>query len=64
MQGAPFTPSLDPHGLFNAWKALVYVTALAAVFLPSSVLTCVMTFGSGVMKRPILGSSGRCWRSV
>jgi hypothetical protein len=57
MQGAPvYVPSLDPHGLFNAWKALVfYVTALAAMFCILSFDLWPMTTAPAVMKQPILG---------
>jgi len=57
MQGAPvYVPSLDPHGMFNAWKALVfYVTALAAMFCILSFDLWPMTTSPAVMKQPILG---------
>ena len=57
MQGAPvYVPSLDPHGLFNAWKALVfYVTALAAMFCILCFDLWPMTTAPAVMKQPILG---------
>ncbi|MEO8258741.1 MAG: hypothetical protein ABI868_15435 [Acidobacteriota bacterium] len=57
MQGAPvYVPSLDPHGLFNAWKALVfYVTALAAMFGLLCFDLWPMTIAPAVMKQPLLG---------
>ncbi len=57
MQGAPvYVPALDPHGLFNAWKALVfYVTALAAMFFIINFDLWPMTKSSAVMQQPVLG---------
>jgi hypothetical protein len=57
MQGAPvYVPALDPHGWFNAWKALVfYVTALAAMFCVLCFDLWPMTTVPAVMKQPILG---------
>ncbi len=57
MRGAPvYVPALDPHGLFNAWKALVFcVTALAAMFLIISFDLWPLTTSPTVMKQPILG---------
>jgi hypothetical protein len=57
MQGAPvYVASLDPHGWFNAWKALVfYVTALAAMFCLLCFDLWPMTTVPAVMKQPILG---------
>ena len=57
MQGAPvYVPSLDPHGWFNAWKALVfYVTSLAAMFCLLCFDLWPMTTVPAVMKQPILG---------
>ncbi len=57
MQGAPvYVPSLDPHGLFNAWSALVfYVTAIAVMFLMLCFDLWPLTKSPGVMKQPVLG---------
>lgn len=57
MQGAPvYVPALDPHGLFNAWYALVfYVTALAAMFLLVNFDLWPLTKFPGVMQQPVLG---------
>ncbi len=57
MQGAPvYVPALDPHGLFNAWSALVfYVTALAAMFLMLSFDLWPLTKFPAVMQQPMLG---------
>jgi len=57
MQGAPvYVPALDPHGLFNAWSALVfYVTALAAMFLLLNFDLWPLTRSPRVMKQPVLG---------
>lgn len=57
MQGAPvYVPALDPHGMFNAWSALVfYVTALAAMFLMLSFDLWPLTKFPTVMQQPMLG---------
>jgi hypothetical protein len=57
MQGAPvYVPALDPHGLFNAWSALVfYVTALAAMFLIIAFDLWPMTKSRTLMQQPVLG---------
>lgn len=57
MQGAPvYFPALDPHGLFNAWNALVfYVTATAAMFLSLNFDLWPFTAFPAVMKQPVLG---------
>jgi hypothetical protein len=57
MQGAPvYVPALDPHGLFNAWSALVfYVTALAGMFFVLSFDLWPMTTSPAVMRQPVLG---------
>jgi hypothetical protein len=57
MQGAPvYVPALDPHGLFNAWNALVfYVTVLAAMFLMLNFDLWPLTSSPGVMRQPVLG---------
>ncbi len=57
MQGAPvYVPSLDPHGLFNAWNALVfYITAIAVMFLSLNFDLWPFTQFPGMMKQPWLG---------
>jgi hypothetical protein len=57
MQGAPvYVPSLDPHGMFNAWSALVfYVTAIAVMFLVLCFDLWPMTSSPAIMKQPVLG---------
>ncbi len=57
MQGAPvYVASLDPSGLFNAWKALVfYLSALAAMFLIIQFDLWPLTKSPAVMQQPVLG---------
>ena len=57
MQGAPvYVPALDPHGLFNAWSALVFcITALAAMFLMLNFDLWPLTKSPSLMKQPVLG---------
>jgi hypothetical protein len=57
MRGAPvYVPALDPHGLFNAWNALVfYVTATAAMFLSLNFDLWPFTVSPALMKQPVLG---------
>lgn len=57
MQGAPvYVPALDPHGLFNAWNALVfYVTALGIMFLVLHFDLWPLTKSPRVMQQPVLG---------
>ena len=57
MQGAPvYVPSLDPHGLFNAWKALpFYISVLAAMFFVIDFDLWPLTKFPRVMKQPMLG---------
>ncbi|HXQ27304.1 MAG TPA: hypothetical protein VN822_12920 [Candidatus Acidoferrales bacterium] len=57
MQGAPvYVPALDPHGLFNAWNALVfYITATGAMFLSLNFDLWPFTVSPAVMKQPVLG---------
>jgi hypothetical protein len=51
-----YVASLDPHGLFNAWSALVfYVTALAVMFLMLHFELWPITLSPGLMKQPALG---------
>jgi len=53
MRGAPvYVASLDPHGLFNAWSALVVgVTALSVMFL----MLHFDLWPLPIMKQPLLG---------
>ncbi|HLK48914.1 MAG TPA: hypothetical protein VKT49_12305 [Bryobacteraceae bacterium] len=57
MQGAPvYVPSIDPHGLFNAWSAMVFeVTALAMLFLVLNFDLWPFTKWPAIMKQPVLG---------
>ena len=57
MRDAPvYVASLDPHGLFNAWSALVfYVTALAIMFVMLHFDLWPLTKSPALMKQPILG---------
>ena len=57
MQGAPvYVPALDPQGLFNAWKVLVfYISVLTAMFLLIDFDLWPLTKFPRVMKQPILG---------
>jgi hypothetical protein len=57
MRGAPvYVPALDPHGLFNAWNALVfYVTVLAGMFFMLNFDLWPLTRSPGVMQQPALG---------
>jgi hypothetical protein len=63
MRGAPvYVASLDPHGLFNAWSALVVsVTALAAMFLMLHFDLWPLTKFPPLMKQPVLGA---VWTAV
>jgi len=57
MQGAPvYVPALDPHGLFNAWNALVfYVTAISVMFLSLNFDLWPFTASKALMRQPLLG---------
>jgi hypothetical protein len=51
-----YVASLDPHGLFNAWSALVYiVTALSIMFLMLHFDLWPLSLRPGLMKQPVLG---------
>jgi len=51
-----YVASLDPHGLFNAWSALVYiVTALSIMFLMLHFELWPLKLWPALMKQPILG---------
>ena len=58
MQGAPvYVASLDPHGLFNAWNALVfYVTAIGVMFLMLNFDLWPLTKSPALMTQPVLGA--------
>jgi hypothetical protein len=57
MRGAPvYHASLDPHGLFPAWNALVfYLTFLLVMFLTLSFDLWPLTKVPAVMQQPMLG---------
>ncbi len=57
MQGAPvYVPALDPHGLFNAWNALVfYMAAIGIMFLMLHFDLWPLTTNPALMKQPALG---------
>ncbi len=57
MRGAPvYAPALDPHGLFNAWSALVFfVTASAVMFLMLNFELWPLTSFPAIMRQPVLG---------
>ena len=57
MKDAPvYVASLDPHGLFNAWSALVfYVTCLSVMFLMLHFDLWPLTKSRHLMRQPVLG---------
>ena len=57
MAGAPvYVPSLDPHGLFNAWLAQVfYLSALMMMFVVIHFDLWPLTKFPAVMQQPVLG---------
>jgi len=57
MRGAPvYAPALDPHGIFNAWSALVFfVAASAAMFLMLNFELWPLTRFPAIMHQPRLG---------
>jgi hypothetical protein len=57
MKDAPvYVASIDPHGLFNGWSALVfYVTALAGMFFIISFDLWPFTTMPALMQQPVLG---------
>jgi hypothetical protein len=57
MRGAPvYVPSLDPHGLFNAWNVLVfYIAAIAVMFLSLNFDLWPFTKFPALMRQPMLG---------
>lgn len=57
MRGAPvYAPALDPHGIFNAWSALVFFVAASAVmFLMLNFELWPLTRFPALMHQPVLG---------
>jgi hypothetical protein len=56
MQGAPFYSPSDPHGLFNAWNAVVYyVTVIAVMFFMVGFDLWPLHKSPALMKQPVLG---------
>lgn len=57
MKGAPvYVPSLDPHGLFNAWDATVFsLTLLTVMFLSLNFELWPFTRSRALMRQPTLG---------
>jgi hypothetical protein len=57
MRGAPvYVPSLDPHGMFNAWYSTVfYVTFSAVMFLLVHFDLWPISKSPSLMKQPVLG---------
>lgn len=57
MQRAPvYVPAQDPHGIFNAWSAVVfYVCALDGMFLLLCFDLWPFTKSPSLMKQPVLG---------
>lgn len=57
MTGAPFYQAgLDPHGMFNAWTAVVYyVTVIAAMFFVVGFDLWPMHKFPAIMRQPVLG---------
>ena len=57
MRGAPvYVPSLDPHGMFNAWYALVfYMAVIGVMFLMLHFDLWPLTKSASLMKQPMLG---------
>jgi hypothetical protein len=58
LAGAPvYVASMDPHGMFNGWSALVFiVTALAGMFLVVAFDLWPMTTVPAIMAQPVLGT--------
>ena len=57
MRGAPvYVASLDPHGLFNAWDALVfYLSVIMVMFISINFELWPFTKYPALMKQPVLG---------
>src|SRR5438045_9550601 len=58
LAGAPvYVASMDPHGMFNGWSALVFiVTALAGMFLVLAFDLWPLTAVPALMQQPVLGT--------
>jgi hypothetical protein len=51
-----YVPTLDPHGLFNAWNVVVaYVTTISAMFLMLNFELWPLTKRPSLMRQPLLG---------
>jgi len=57
MKGTPaYEPAQDPHGLFNAWNAVVFfVTAISAMFLLVSFELWPLAKRPALIRQPLLG---------
>ena len=57
MRGAPvYVPTLDPHGLFNAWSVLVfYITVIGVMFVSLNLDMWPFTKSPALMRQPLLG---------
>jgi hypothetical protein len=57
MKDAPvYVASLDPHGLFNAWNALVFcLAAITVMFLSLNFDLWPFTQSAALMRQPVLG---------
>ncbi len=57
MRGAPvYVASLDPHGMFNAWNALVfYLSVITVMFISVNFELWPFTKFPALMKQPVLG---------
>jgi len=57
LSGAPvYVASMDPHGMFNGWSALVFiVTGLAGMFLVVAFDLWPLTTMPALMQQPVLG---------
>jgi len=57
MKGAPvYVAALDPHGLFNAWNALVFcLAALTVMFISLNFDLWPFTKSAALMRQPVLG---------
>ena len=57
MRGAPvYAAQIDPHGMFNAWNALVfYITVIGVMFLSLNFDLWPFTTSPAVMQQPVLG---------
>ncbi|HUI78678.1 MAG TPA: hypothetical protein VLY24_12200 [Bryobacteraceae bacterium] len=57
MRGAPvYSAALDPHGMFNAWNALVfYLTVIGVLFVSLNFDLWPFTSSKAIMQQPVLG---------